>query len=210
MERIALSGDSLQGVERRVIRGKFLLDLVPADREPLIYITQQGTPRVVVFGRDLQVRRPLMVSMWSDRLSIAADSETDDVRVFYRDPRTQQTFVGKPGNSLAELVTYLARTPSPEDPTPGLALPYSEVVGALLQLQQAGGVDAAFATERDRLMSALYKAVEEGVVEERPEFEGQQTELQVYEPVKDRPAPRPQQPGSLVEPLPPKPAGKGS
>lgn len=208
--RIALSGSSLQGVERRLIDGKFLLDLVPTDGDPLIYITQQGTPRVVVFGRDLQVRRPLMVSMWSDRLSIAADSETDGVRVFYRDPRTQQTFVGRPGNSLVELISFLARTPSPEDPTPGLALPYSEVVGALLQLQQAGGVDAAFATERDRLMSALYRAVEEGVVEERPEFEGQQTELQVYEPVKGRPAPRPSEPGSLVEPLPPKPVKRGS
>ncbi|MCC6660564.1 MAG: flagellar basal body P-ring protein FlgI [Phycisphaerales bacterium] len=211
MGRIALSGDTLQGVERRVMGGAFLLDLVPSDRDPLIYITQQGTPRVVVFGRDLRIRRPLMVSMWSDRLSIAADSETDDVRVFYRDPRTGQASVGRPGNSLVDLITYMARTPSPEDPTPGLGLPYSEVVGALLQLQQAGGVDAAFATERDRLMSALYKAVEGGVAEERPEFEGQQTELQVYEPVKERPAgPKPAEPGSLVEPLPPKPAGKGS
>jgi hypothetical protein len=206
--RIELSGESVQGVRRMRMGDKFLLDLVPTDREPLIYVTQQGTPRIALFGSDLEIRRPVLISMWSDRLMIAADSETDDVRVFYKDPRSDRGVTGRPGNSLVELIAFLAHEPTPEDPRPGLGLPYSEVVGALLALQQAGGVNAAFATERDRLMAALLKAVDEGTTEERPEFQGQAPELQVFDPVKEKPAPKPTAPDSLVEPLPPKTVGK--
>lgn len=207
--RIELSGNTVQGVRRKPIGRKFLLDVVPVTGNELIYVTQQGTPRIVLFGSDLSVARPVLLSLWSDRFMVAADSETDDLRVYYRHPRTGQATTGRPGHTLTALIEYLAHDPSPEDPRPGLGMTYSEVVGVLFDLQRRGAIGAAFATEQDRLMAALLKAVEGGQVEERPEFEGDKPELTIYEPVKpgELPAPAPAREPSLVEPLPPKPIG---
>lgn len=62
-QRLELPGDSIQGIRRKVVEGKFLLDIVPVG-DPLIYVTQQGRPRIVVFGRDVGLKRPLLVSAW--------------------------------------------------------------------------------------------------------------------------------------------------
>jgi hypothetical protein len=112
--QLDLPGDTVQGVKRRVIEGKFLLDVVPRG-EPVIYITQQGRPRIVLFGEGLEVMRPVLVSAWPltgpepslsegmdepavngatrgprtrqstlDRLLLLADDAASDVRIMYR------------------------------------------------------------------------------------------------------------------------------
>lgn len=108
--RLELPGDTIQGVRRRSIEGKFLLDIVPAG-QPLIYVSQQGRPRIVLFGPDVELRRPLLVSAWGGeqaagdgstpsestetppgtptklpRLMLVADSPTDEIRIMYRYP----------------------------------------------------------------------------------------------------------------------------
>ncbi|MFM9994302.1 MAG: flagellar basal body P-ring protein FlgI [Phycisphaerales bacterium] len=203
LDRIALAGDTIQGVRRTPIEGKFLLDAVPAG-DALIYITQQGTPKVTLFGGAIDLPRPMLASVWSGRLMLTADSPTDDVRVYYRDAPTGRSVTGKPGNTVWELVRFMARTPTPERPEPGLGMSYSEVVGALYALQRAGALPAPFATEEDRLQATLLKAATTPDFEERPEAEGDAPVIRVYEPVTP-PAPRPTAPGekpSLVEPLP--------
>ncbi len=200
--RVALAGDTIQGVRRSVIPRKFMLDEVPVG-DPLIYITQQGTPRVTLFGGDLALPRPILVSIWSGRLMLTADSATDDVRVYHLDPRTGQATTGKCGNTLPELVRFMAHDPSPERPDPGLSMSYSEVVGALYAIHQAGGVQVPFATEEDRLSAVLLKASQAPEVEERPETPGDEPEFRVYEPVQPKAEPaRPLEKPSLVEPLP--------
>lgn len=52
---------------------------------------------------------------------------------------------------------------------PGLGMSYSEVVGALHALYDAGATQAAFATETDKLMAELVEAARTGQVLERPE-----------------------------------------
>ena len=59
----------VQGIRRQSIGAdpqnpKFILDLVP-EGEPLIYITQSGLPRIVLFGSNLKLRRPMSVVAWS-------------------------------------------------------------------------------------------------------------------------------------------------
>lgn len=208
LDRIALGGDTIQGVRRTPIEGKFLLDAVPVG-EALIYITQQGTPKVTLFGGAIELRRPMLASAWSGRLMLTADSATDDLRVYYRDPRTERSTTGKPGNTVWELVRFMARTPTPERPEPGLGMTYSEVVGALYALHRAGALPAPFATEEDRLQATLLKAATTPDYEERPETEGDAPTLRVYEPVAPA-APVPAATGekpSLVEPLPPRNPG---
>jgi hypothetical protein len=89
---------------------------------------------------------------------VARDPGIARVRVLYRDARSGQKTEQSLGPTLAELIRFLAHKPTPEDPAPGLNLTYSEVVGALYEIQRQGGVPATFATERDRMAAAIYEA----------------------------------------------------
>ncbi|MBC7771876.1 MAG: flagellar basal body P-ring protein FlgI [Pyrinomonadaceae bacterium] len=178
---------------------KFFIDLVPSG-DPLIYITQQGEPRIVLFGgtgegyglrRDsIQLDKPLLVSAWSDRFMLAAESEDAPVRLMYSDPKsgrrvTEQTVPPQ----IAALLAYMAHKPSPEDPAPGLGFSYSEVVGALYEIHRQQGVMALFATEQDRLLAMVADAAKASLVTQRPEVSTDAEGVgMVFEPEKS-PAP---------------------
>ncbi len=170
-EALAERGDPM--IERVVMgddptQPKFMIDTVPAN-DAMIYVTQRGQPRIVLFGSSsdlspggapgsLSLAPEAMVSAWSDRLMVARDPGIARVRVLYRDARSGQKTEQSLGPTLAELIRFLAHKPTPEDPAPGLNLTYSEVVGALYEIQRQGGVPATFATERDRMAAAIYEA----------------------------------------------------
>lgn len=172
-------------------RTKFTLDLVPSN-DPLIYITQQGEPRIVLFGgvdphwtpsarandyRGIRIQKPLLVSCWDDRFMMTAQSPTDEIRVMYRDPRTNAVTQSRSPEDLANFIEYLAQKPTPEDPKPGLAMSYSQVVGvvyALARTEDRGSiaaVSATFATEEDRLRAEIYEASQVTALADRPETE---------------------------------------
>lgn len=205
-------GGTIQGVERRPAEDKFFLDLVPAG-EPLIYVTQQGRPRIALFGERIELMRPLTLSIWSGRLLLASDSPTDDVRIFYQDLRGSRPVQAKVGPSLIELIGFMARTPKPEDPRPGMGLTYSEIVGALYEMQKAGVLNASFATEEDRLLARLMKASQDAGNLERPETSKDEPKLTVLPPpTPAAPKPpadaKPKDEGPLVVPLPQRPPGE--
>lgn len=175
-----LSGASIQGVDRRIIGDKFAVDRVPGGR-PLVYVTQQRAPRVVIFGDDPKVTEGSLASIWSDRLMLMSESPGQDPRVYYRDARTGRVTQAEAPSSVASLVEFFGRKPTPGDPRPGLDLSYSEVVGALHGLQAQGAINAAFATERDRLMAMLLDANRQALVEERPETASDAVETVFFE-----------------------------
>ncbi|MBA4120806.1 MAG: hypothetical protein C0513_08970 [Isosphaera sp.] len=185
----------------------FALDQVPS-RDPLIYVTQQDRPRIVLFGDDAKLARPALGSAWSGRLLISTEAVTRPVepggrrgpalsaptaaaeleravveggpgqsRVLYRDFRTGQQLRTLAPDDLSGLVRFLARKPTPEDPSVGLGLSYSEVIGALSELSQSGLITAAFATERDRLLARVLEAQSAIIEGDRPETEAQRQEL---------------------------------
>lgn len=162
----------LHGVSRELVEGKFFLDRVPVG-DPLIYITQQGEPRIVVFGEDPGLTTPTLVTAWSDRLMLAAEGKGDPIRLYFREEagRGALTLDSVP-TELTEFIKFLATAPSPADPRPGLGLSYAEVVGVLYELQADRGTAAAFATENDRLLANLLATAQPEVVEVRPEAPG--------------------------------------
>src|SRR5262249_40754149 len=87
---LELGGDTLQGGKRRVVEGKFVLGVVPSGgplgdlRQAVVYVTQRGRPRIVLFGEKLELNKPAVVSAWADRLMLACDSMSDDFRVRYK------------------------------------------------------------------------------------------------------------------------------
>ncbi|MBX3409114.1 MAG: flagellar basal body P-ring protein FlgI [Phycisphaeraceae bacterium] len=176
-------GNTVQGIERRVIEGKFLLDLVPFG-EPLVYVTQQGRPRIVLFGEDVSLARPAVVSTWSDRLMIVTDQGDDTVRIYYQDAQGNRpvTTQARGLEPLDRLITMMARRPVMGDPRPGLNMSYSEVVGAIYAVCSGGGSPAAFTTETDRLKAQLLSAVATLSVPERPETESDRDVVVLRQP----------------------------
>lgn len=169
----------LQGIERRSVGGKFLLDLVQ-EGDPLIYVTQQGQPRIVIFGVDPTLNASAVVSAWNDRLLISSDPNDPGVRAMFREDDTSAAQrLTLEGQSLAELVLTLAASSGPDQPTPGFNFTYSEVVGTLYSISTARATNATFATERDRLKANILAAGENKVRRNRPETPNDPTSVVV-------------------------------
>lgn len=172
---------TLQGVEREMIAGKFFLDIVPIG-EPMIYVTQQGQPRIVLFGEDARMIKPTTVSAWNDRLLMVADTSNAPIRVLYKGPKDDRPVTRTAPDNLRDLILFLARSAHPSDPTPGLGMTYSEVVGALYAIQKAGGTNAAFARERDRLQALILETASGRQTKERPETPNEPEDLVILKP----------------------------
>lgn len=212
---LSLPSGTIHAVSRVPMYGKFLLDRVPVG-DPLIYVTQQGVPRIVLFGETLEIEKPAFVSAWSDRLMMVAETPSDTPRLFYEavpgravriDLATYRPSYQTPvETSVTELVDFFTREWTPDQQLIGLGMTYSETVGALHEFYKAGALNAVFATERDRLIADLLASSEGQEIEVRPETPSDGTEVVVF----DQPelAPRPVRtergPKSMLEPIEPK------
>ncbi len=206
LEEIAkgwLPRGSMQGVERTLVSGKFFLDTAPVG-DPLIYITQQGRPRIVIFGEAAGVSRPAIVSAWDSRFLLKADEGQGGVQVMYKPLRGGRAATYQAGESLRELVEFCAQRPTPEDPRPGLDMSYTEVVGALFALREAGATGAGFATERDRLKGLILEAQHTNATRDRPETPTDEDDVLVLHESAAAPAREPGK-GPTIVPIPPKP-----
>jgi hypothetical protein len=211
-------------LDRRIIgagesrRAKFALDTV-ALGEPLIYVTQQGLPRMAILGAKagetsgeidpvsggvrsrrsagLAVNRPVLLSAWQDRFMMTAEDASADLRVFYRPYRGGPAITMNAPADLGELVAVLAQKTTPEDPRPGLDLSYSEVVGLVYEMTKQGAVSAGFTTEEDRLRASIFEASRSTNLTDRPESSDAATPQGVFEPPSPSPgeaAPAPGEP----------------
>lgn len=166
--------DHIRGVSRYNIENKFVLDAVPFG-EPMIYVTQRGKPRVVVMGERVAAEPDAFASLWSSRLMFRSGLDSRTIEVFFQPDRTDDlpapTVQNRVNAQLTEIVQYLARTPTAQNPQPGLAMSYSQVVGILSELQTQGVVTAEFAREQDREQAILAHAVRSNRGIDRPENE---------------------------------------
>lgn len=215
-----LSADSPQGVSRRVIADAFLLDRV-AVGAPLIYVAQQGRPRLVLFGREARLRPGAFASGWSDRLMVKCPAETSGdgsksgkakAEVYYLDAHTGRGRRYEVDADLGKFIEFLAHRPSPEKPQQGLGLTYSEVVGALYFLQAQGAMEATLALESDELQARLLRAAEGEMSKARPETTKDIGKLEVFAPRRETTTERdlPGEKPSLVVPNDPAPTEKPS
>lgn len=158
-------------MSRYLVDNKFVLDVVPSDI-PMIYISQFGQPRVVLFGEDLAIDTPVFVRAWSNRFMVRDGSGDDDqLEVYYRThPSDINAVIHRVPRDLPEFIRFLGHTTSIEEPEPGLGLSYSETVGALHQIWSQKYIAADFKAEQDRILAAILRHEEEASPIERPEF----------------------------------------
>ncbi len=171
-------------IDRQVLGDSFQLHIVPAS-EPMVYITQVRTPKVVLFG-DLRVQDPSFVYAWDGRLIVQSEADSEVVKAFYRDYKSGETSTNELSTSVADLVEYFAHETTPEEPAPGLNFSYSDTVGALYEMVHEGGVDAVFVPQTDVLALALIRARESGALEVRPELADENAPP--VEPIETEPA----------------------
>ncbi|MFN7376084.1 MAG: flagellar basal body P-ring protein FlgI [bacterium] len=197
-------------ITRVRIIDKFDLHIVPSS-SPLVYVTQTGKPRIVLFGRNAQLTRPSLAGVWSDRLLVVAEEGEEPVRLMFRNPRGGSALTATTSTKVSDLIKLLAHKVSPENPETGFNLSYSQVVGAVYQMQLSGVIAAPFAVERDRLVDRLSEAQAQTIGDERPENaevakNQQKTRARLVSAggqvaTKKEPS---AEPASMVVPLPPK------
>jgi len=156
-------------LRRNVVDDKYVVDVVESTK-PMIYITQVGTPRIVIFGRDLRIHQPITVTAWSNRFMVKADETDELVEVYYRGERESQGVIQRISPNLEEFVSFLGHMTTVEHPEPGLGLSYSEAVGALHQVWLQKYIQADFKAEQDRILAAIVRREGSKTLEERPEF----------------------------------------
>lgn len=170
LARSALPAGTIQGVQRHLMPSGFFLDLVES-QVPMIYVTQQGQPRIVVFA-NMPLTRPLTLSAWQDRFMLTTQQGDSTARVYYRPPSMPadgRPIVASTDAHLVSLIDLMTRRGTRDEPRSGLSMSYSDVVGLLYHIQRQGGFVADFTTEQDRLRALLIAA--EGSLDnvDRPE-----------------------------------------
>jgi hypothetical protein len=183
-------GSLVQGLQRDIMPGGFVIDRVPVG-EPLIYLRQQDLAGLVLFGPEMVIE-PGSVLRISDDFILARpdvdepdyDPQGYDVRVRFR-PRpvdwlsaSEQPGVMNISNApavLHEFVGFLATQPTRQDPTAGLNMSFGNIVSVVEQLQRIGAVKAQWQVERNALREGVDRFTR-GSAADRPELEGDQPE----------------------------------
>ncbi len=170
-------------LRRYAVDGKFILDVV-ASRHPMIYITQFGKPRIVLFGGDeMEVDRPVFVQAWSNRFMVKDLDDSDELEVFFRRNGTDlQGEIHRVEPVLEEFVQFLGHTTTVERPAAGLGMTYGETVGALYQMWRQDYISADFKADQDRIRAAILRQGEEAEVVERPEFADPESDWADFDP----------------------------
>ncbi|HWB21136.1 MAG TPA: flagellar basal body P-ring protein FlgI, partial [Phycisphaerales bacterium] len=106
-------------VHREIVDNKFIIDVVESGK-PLIYITQVGQPRIVIFGTSLNIDRPVTLTTWSDRLMMKGDAGDDEIEVYYRAENDPKGSINRITPSVEALAQFLGHRTTVDEPDPGL------------------------------------------------------------------------------------------
>jgi hypothetical protein len=155
-------GDTVK-IKRTMIKDQFELDLVDSAGQPMIYVSQSLWQRIVVFGPDPVIRRPMFFRAADDLVTISATEGREKLTVFRKVPRTgrsSEAFEVPPVTS--ELVRLLGTLPTREGGQGmyGLGLTYGQVVGVLQRMCNSGDIPAGF---RLQVLPEVRKIYTQGV-----------------------------------------------
>lgn len=157
------------GIITRRMGDKFVLDIVRSN-QPTIYVTQSGTPRIVLFGMDLSLLPDVFVDAWDGRLLMKAEPGEPGTEIFYRPSSRVSPRVVKADRDLASLIRRMAFEPTPDVLEDGLNMQYTEIVTVLYMLSSNGAVPAIFFPEDDRENIENIRRLASSFSDERPEL----------------------------------------
>ena len=153
---------------------KFIIDRVVTARRPLIYITQDRLPRIVIFGPDIKFPDPTLARIWDNHLMIRYPADNEAMKVFYQPPGLGSPRIQDVQPSVATLAYLLGHKPTDSDPQPGFGLTYGQVVDAIYQIQQQGFIVSPIEIRPNALARMIDERQQDKTVERRAEFGGMQ------------------------------------
>ncbi len=169
-ESLAENGDPL--IDRWAVGElhgpKFYIDRVPAER-PLIYITPDGTPRLVVFSEQLPFEGRVLARLWDNHLMIEGNADDGYLNVFYQGPGRLEGRTLRIAPTVATLAFALAHHPTASQPQDGFDLSYGETVNAIYHLCERGVIPAPVEVRRSALMELIEGRQEQLPTPTRPE-----------------------------------------
>ena len=158
-EALVRRGDT-STVTRVDVSGQFKLDIVASRRSYAVYATQTQEPKIVLFGRNMSVRRPIFFESPGELVTINAFGDSAKMTVFRKIQRSgQYSDPYELDFSVRALVQTLGTRPElDQDGRPlGLGLTYSQVVSVLYRLCKQGDIPARFVLQPIPELQRIYE-----------------------------------------------------
>ncbi|MGC9453952.1 MAG: flagellar basal body P-ring protein FlgI [Phycisphaerae bacterium] len=162
--RALLRRGGSSAIRRVNVSGEFEVHAVKSDRRYVIYASQTDRPRIVLFGQDMTVQRPVFYNSPDDLVTINAHRDDDKLLVYrkipsrgdYSDPFYVDCYV-------RELVRTLGDRPEPDDngDIKGLGLTYGQVVSVLYRMCEEGDIPAKFVLQPLPELQRIYQEMPE-------------------------------------------------
>lgn len=114
----------------KVIREKFVLDIVPSKGSPVIYATRRGVPRIAIIGDRAALNLPVMFTALNNSLSISSAPDSRDLTIFYRGEELKKPAKVLSSPDLAEVVARLGGEGAPGQAV-SLNFTYGDIVAML-------------------------------------------------------------------------------
>jgi len=139
--------------------GQFTLDIVQTQRDYTVYATQRDAARIALFGRDMHVNRPVYFETPDELVTVNAFGDSEKLTVFRKIP--SRGYISDPVKCdfrVSSLAEALGRIPEPDEngQVNSLGLTYSQVVGVLYRMCQAGDIPAKFVLQPAEAAERIY------------------------------------------------------
>ncbi|MCI0499741.1 MAG: flagellar basal body P-ring protein FlgI [Planctomycetales bacterium] len=138
-------------ISRTIIaKGSFVVDRVTCGGPKAVYVYQQLSPRIILFGSPLYCEKNIFVQSDNDAITINAQANDKYISVSRKHPLRPRV-VGPlyAGYEVGNLIQTLGEVPDVKDsstPRPGLAVPYAEIVHILRKMCGQEAIKAQFIT----------------------------------------------------------------
>ena len=150
------------------------LHAVKSSGKPVIYATRAKESRIILFGDDLKVKRPVFFSLPDDLITLSSVENDSKLMIYRKVARARGNLYSEPTHlsfSVAKLIQVLGAEPTVSTGRTfrGLGLTYSQILRVLSGLCREKHIDAEFVLQRPDALQRIYRGV--GAVErsEAPE-----------------------------------------
>lgn len=142
----------------KVGRGSFTLDIVPSNRETLIYATRALEGRIAVIGKEVACRPPFFYLHPNRVVSASAEIGQREVTLVRRTPFGQVSEPMKKPLAVGELIRFLGDSAEVDEATKqvkGLELSYSQVLQVVQALCTTGAIAGSVEIQNAPLSDSL-------------------------------------------------------
>jgi len=140
--------------------GLFVVDVVACRRNYVVYATQTLERKIVIFGQNVPVERPIFFTMNDETVVIDATKTDDKLSVSRKIPRTGSW--SEQMKVQADVVSLVRALGSPADQDDagrikGLSLSYGQIVSLLYQMCKQRDIPAKFVLQQSPESARMYQ-----------------------------------------------------